>query len=186
MDSHNEVPDLYFGPGNKILGQDHRILVFFCIRFEVTSSSVQSLGVPTQKVHLVHQNTPDLKTQMPNLKNPENIINISTSRPTFTVSFLGFIRSLSDISINPLFCVPGGLGRRRAAECHRNVIIRPPETFSGWNRSECPSNALDVEVVGFYGYVYMEQSACFIPHYTPSPSWSLECETHSKRVRQNS
>lgn len=120
------------GPANKILGQDHRILVFDYIRFEVTPSSVQSLGVPSYKVQVLHQTSPDLKAQTPNLKNPERIINISTSRPTFTVRFLGFIRSLSDISINPLFCVPGGLERGRVAECHRNIIIRPPETFAGW------------------------------------------------------
>lgn len=69
---------------------------------------------------------------MHNLKNHNSIINIRTSQPTFKVSFLSFIRSLSDISINPLSRVPGGLGRRRVAECHRNVIIRPPETFAGW------------------------------------------------------
>lgn len=173
--------DQYFGLGKKILGQIHRISVLFYISFEVTPSSAQSLGVPNQSA----SGTP--KTQKPDLKNPESIINISTSRPTFTVRFLSFIRSLSEISINPLFRVPGGLGRRRMAECHRNVIISPPETFTGWK-----SQRVSIECIrrgsvwSLLRHVcYMEQSACFIPHYTPSLSWSLEHQTHI-RERQNS
>lgn len=177
--------DQYFGLGKKILGQIPRILVLFYISFEVTPSSAQSLGVLT-KAHLVHQTSLDVKTQKPDPKNPESIINISTLRPTFTVRFLSFIRSLSEISINPLFRVPGGLGRRRVAECHRNVIIRLPETFTGWKSQwvsiECIRRGSDWSLLQHAGY--MEQSACFIAHYTPSLSWSLERETHI-RERQN-
>lgn len=184
VDCHNVQ---YFGPGKKILGQVHRILVLFYISFEVTPSSARSLGVPTYHAHLVHQTSLDVKTQKPDLKNPESIINISASRPTFTVRFLSFIRSLSEISINPLFRVPGGLGRRRVAECHRNVIIRPPETFTGWKSQwvsiECIRRGSGWSLLLHVGY--MKQSVCFIPHYTPSLSWSLEHETQISE-RQNS
>lgn len=138
--------DQYFGLGKKILGQIHRISVLFYISFEVTPSS---LLASQTKAHLVHQRPKSLTLK--------TLRASSISALHDPLSQLGFLVS-SDHSLRLALThfsvyreVSGGDEWQNVTEMSSSdrLKLSPAE-----NRSECPSNALDVEVFGLYCDMY--------------------------------